>query len=255
MAMPKRKGAARRSEIPPDVLADLNAGRIETASLPEALAVDFAVLMAAVAPELADGASARLSPEIGFLKRTQIAGQMLAKGYGVRGYSRFAKHPSDTVRGWAAFMLSNLPKLSLADRLKRVRVLADDSHFGVRESAWLGLRPHFSADLEASIDLLSAWTSEESANLRRFAVEGLRPRGVWCAHLELLKQEPERGLPLLEPLRSDPAKYVQDSVANWLNDASKTQPAWVKRLCQRWRKESKTAATERICRRATRSLT
>src|SRR5688572_16450181 len=42
-----RKGARRMSEIPPAVLRDLNAGRIETVSLVEWLAIDDAALLAA----------------------------------------------------------------------------------------------------------------------------------------------------------------------------------------------------------------
>jgi 3-methyladenine DNA glycosylase AlkC len=47
---------------------------------------------------------------------------------------------------------------------------------------------------------------------------------------------------------------VRDSVGNWLNDASKTQPEWVTRICSDWQKQSPTRDTAYIIRRATRSL-
>ena len=90
--------------------------------------------------------------------------------------------------------------------------------------------------------------------MRRFASEALRPRGVWAAHIPTLKQQPERGEPILHPLRADPSQYVQDSVANWINDASKTRPDWAIALCKRWVAENDNAATARIVKRALRSV-
>ena len=138
------------------------------------------------------------------------------------------------MRGWACFLVGALPDVSLQARLDRIRPLADDAHFGVREWAWLAVRPRLADDLQASVQALRPWTQDRSERVRRFASESLRPRGVWCAHIAALKSDPAIALPLLEPLRADPAAYVQDSVANWLNDASKDQPAWVRAVCARW---------------------
>ena len=62
--------------------------------------------------------------------------------------------------------------------------------------------------------------------------------GGWTAHIETLKSDPEPGLAVIEPVRSDPSRYVQRAVANWLNDASKSRPDWTQAVCTRWIEES-----------------
>ncbi|NPD16509.1 DNA alkylation repair protein [Xinfangfangia sp. D13-10-4-6] len=246
----------RVTDIDPSRLALLNAGAIEAATLTECLAVDFAALMRATLPEPWEVAIPAMegAAQEGISRRMVLAAQLIAERPGPGIVEMLQGHPSDTLRGWACFMIGQARDISMADRLAAIRPLADDPHFGVREWSWMAVRPHIAEDPDTAIALLSHWAGEPSERLRRFASEAIRPRGVWCAHLRLLRQQPEKALPVLEPLRADPAVYVQDSVGNWLNDASKDQPDWVRALCARWSVQSPTAATARICKRALRTI-
>ena len=250
-----RKGARRAADLPPETLAALNEGHIASATLPEILAIDQARLLRAAFPGLpaAIDEQARAACQLGIAARMARMGALLLQALGFGAVSACQAHASDTVRGWACFAIG-AQELPLRERLQATRSLADDPHFGVREWAWLAQRPHLARELDAAIALLAEWTASPSERLRRFASEALRPRGVWCAHIAALKADPARALPLLAPLRADPSAYVQDSVSNWLNDAAKDQPAWVRALCAQWLESSDAAATRRICQRATRSL-
>lgn len=243
-------------DIEPARLGQLNAGVTEAATLTECLAVDFAVLMRAALPEIAADAIAAMQKAAGegISRRMALAGRLIHERRGMIAVEELRRHVSDTVRGWACFTIGAAEDMPLPARLAAIKPFADDHHFGVREWSWMAVRPHIAADLDNAISLLAAWTGEPSERLRRFASEATRPRGVWCAHLGALRQSPEKALPILEPLRADPAPYVQDSVGNWLNDASKDRPDWVRSLCAQWSAESAIPSTTRICKRALRSI-
>lgn len=256
MSTAPRKGASRAADIPADVLRALSLGEMQSATLAECLALDQARLVRAVFPGLPPHALQAVDAAcgLGVLKRMSRIGAVLLQESGIEGLDVCREHGADTVRGWACFMIGAQPELDLPARLAAIRPLADDAHFGVREWAWMAVRPHLAQELDAAIGHLAAWTASPSEYLRRFASEALRPRGVWCAHIAELKQTPQRALPILAPLRADPSPYVQDSVANWLNDAAKDQPDWVRGLCGQWLQGRPAEATERICRRALRSF-
>jgi 3-methyladenine DNA glycosylase AlkC len=260
-----RKGARSIKDIPADILRQLNHGDIETANLVECLAIDQPLLLDNLLAQTGRTQySASVKDNMAGLKKKTVNTLSEAIGCGLfaaatqNGDDEFleiiAAHPSDLVRCWAAYAIGRNAGLNLGKTLERIRLFAKDAHFGVREVAWLAIRPRIAAQLEAGIAILARWSADSDLNIRRFASESTRPRGVWCAHIETLKQNPALGLPILEPLKSDPEKYVQDSVGNWLNDASKTQPEFVRALCAQWLAASPAKATEYIANRALRTV-
>lgn len=246
-----RVGARAPSLVPLEIRARLERGE-PSANHMEQIAIDMGALLETAFPSLANEADRLRSG--GLVTKMRAGGQLLFEALGQEAWVVARKSESDSVRGWGAMAIGWAPALDLDDRLQLMRPYADDVHFAVREWAWLSLRPRIAMEAETAIRRLHPWTSEESERLRRFATEASRPRGVWSQHIAILKAEPEMGLPLLLPLRSDPSRYVQDSVANWLNDASKSRPEWVEDICGAWLADSHTPATERICRRGMRSI-
>jgi len=260
-----RKGAARIALIPAQVLVALNDGAIPTVNLNEFLALDLPRLARNVARHIGlDPDAERLGEALAMLpafKKVRQHEHVARALYDLTEARadrdaiahRLATHPSDVARAWAAQWVM-FSSLSLPRKLHAVRRFAADRHFGVREIAWMAVRDEVGGAVGEAVALLRPWVADANANIRRCASELTRPRGVWCAQIETLKAEPWQGLPLLEPLKADPSRYVQNSVANWLNDASKTQPEWVEEVCERWSRDSTDAATQYIIKRATRSM-
>ena len=261
----QRRGAARIALIPAEVLEALNQGLVPTVSLNEFLALDLARLARSVAGHIGlDPGAERLHDTLAMLgafkpvrrhHHIALALYDLAAAHPRRDEvaNALATHASDIARSWAAQWVQ-FSGFGLADKLHAVRRFAADPHFGVREMAWMAVRDEVVRDAPAAVALLCPWTVDPDANIRRFASELTRPHGVWCAPVPALKAEPWLGLPLLEPLKSDPSLYVRNSVGNWLNDASRTQPLWVEQLCRRWGRESRTPESAYVVRRALRSL-
>lgn len=265
MTLPKRKGAKSTRDIPKDILEQLNRGVIETANLVEWLAIDQRSLLENVLrqyqreqylPPVLKRLEALKKQTVNTINEAIGTGLLeLATQNKDRVFLKsLATHKADLVRCWATYTIAEDQELSIQEQLLKMQPFAADPHFGVREIAWLALRPRIARHLEEILQILSNWTQQPDEYIRRFASEATRPRGVWCEHIEALKQQPQLGLVILEPLKADPSRYVQDSVGNWLNDASKTQPEFVSGLCQRWEKESNSTATKYIVKKAMRTI-
>ncbi|HIW32216.1 MAG TPA: DNA alkylation repair protein [Candidatus Paenibacillus intestinavium] len=263
-----RKGARKISEIPNEVIELLQKGQLQTVNLTEWLAVDHVILFQNVLNELAlakDSSPAiqrlrdlseqkvmKIIPAIA--REWQVLLDCQSEVDSSKLYVALSQHHSDSVRCWAAYIIGQHQQMSLYDKLVSIRPFAADSHFGVREIAWMALREETINNVIESIQYLLDWVVDEDANIRRFAIELTRPQGVWAKHITVLKENPSIARPLIQSVISDPEKYVQDSVSNWLNDASKTNPEWVKQICEQWLNVSDTKETKRIVTRAQRSL-
>ncbi|WP_145413996.1 DNA alkylation repair protein [Paenibacillus xylanexedens] len=263
-----RKGARKAAEIPEHIRHLLQSGTIESVNLTEWLAVDHILLLQQITRELDVPISTqdvyeklepkdqhrimKVIPAIGSLWLEYMEG--IPRQDEADLFICLANHRSDSVRCWAAYIIGLNPHLHVTEKLEQIRPFAADAHFGVREIAWMAVRDSIRADLLTALQDLIPWSSDPDPMIRRFAIESTRPRGVWAKHIQPLKDHPEIALPLLSPVKSDAHPYVQDSVSNWLNDASKTNPDWVRQTCAMWIEQSDTKPTQRIVKRGQRSI-
>ena len=261
----KRTGARTKKEITDNILMQLNAGEMECANVVEWSAVNRKCLLENVLKkhDRTDYLKPVLEKVDNLEKQTiNTVGEAIGVGLlhqmKIHNDDEFLQilltFQSDLVRSWGAFIVGKNTELTLEQMLENIKPFAIDRHFNVREEAWTAVRPVIAQNLNEAIAILSKWAADEDENIRRFASEVTRPRGVWCQHIEVLKQTPAIALPILEPLKSDSSKYVRDSVGNWLNDASKTQPIFVTALCSQWEKESPTDETKYIVKKAMRTI-
>ncbi len=252
-ALRERRGAARRADVSPALKLSLEQGRLEAKTLSEILVIDFAALLRSLSRKASTHFMAQAGASAGILQRIQLGAASLLEAEGKDIIPTLLAHTSDTLRGMAAYALAQRHH-KITPLLRQLVPLASDHNPNVREWVWLAARPLFAQQLAEGLKTLQPYVKNPNANMRRFASELSRPRGVWCAHIAALKQRPQLGLPLLQPLLADDSRYVQNSVGNWLNDAAKTQPDFVRQLCQSWLKQSDHAATRYIVKRGQRSL-
>lgn len=265
MKIENRKGAKNRKEVPKEIKNLLNEGKISTVNLVEGLVIDQEKLLENVLIDMgAEKYIIKCKKSIEdlnkktYTKLTSTIGKSLLielkENNDTRTFKLLVNHESDTVRSWATNIIGFDDEKTTSEKFECIKQFASDSHFGVRENAWMAMRETISNNLEDSINILSKWSKSKDLNLRRFASESTRPRGVWTKHIKELKENPELGLPILEPLKSDEEVYVQNSVGNWLNDASKSKPQWVKDICEEWINESPTKETKQIIKRGLRTI-
>ncbi|MEA4979269.1 MAG: DNA alkylation repair protein [Petrimonas sp.] len=187
----KRKGSKSTKDIPKEILEQLNRGEIETANLVEWLAVDQRLLLENLLKQL--GRKNYLKPiiaKIDNLEKQTVNTINEAIGTGLleqclanddAGFlMEISNQRSDLIRCWATYSIGRNEKLNIGEKLQQIQKFSADKHFGVREICWLAVRPSIAKNLTGSLKILSTWTTNKDENIRRFASESTRPRGVWC---------------------------------------------------------------------------
>ena len=123
-----------------------------------------------------------------------------------------------------------------------------------RHTGEYAIRPYLEQHHDVAMARVREWAVDPSANVRRLASEGVRPRLPWARTLSRFVRDPHPVLEVLEPLRSDPSEYVRKSVANNLNDIARDNPEVALDTAERWARESDTAETAWILRHGMRVL-
>ncbi|MCL2244635.1 MAG: DNA alkylation repair protein [Treponema sp.] len=101
-------------------------------------------------------------------------------------------------------------------------------------SSEIAVRPFIIKNEKRMMEQMYEWSRDKNELVRRLACEGCRPALPWAPALNNFKKDPSPVLPILEQLKTDPSIHVRKSVANNLNDISKTHPDLIVKLAQSW---------------------
>ena len=101
-------------------------------------------------------------------------------------------------------------------------------------SSEMAVRPFIIKHEKRMMEQMYEWSKHENELVRRLACEGCRPALPWAPALNSFKKDPAPILPILERLKTDTSIHVQKSVANNLNDISKTHPDLVIKIAKEW---------------------
>ncbi len=121
-------------------------------------------------------------------------------------------------------------------------------------TAEFAIRPFLHHHFELTYGYLQDWAQDDNHHIRRLASEGCRPRLPWGQRVPSLMHNHTAIIAILEQLKDDDSDYVQRSVANNLNDISKTYPDVVVALAQQWLVNQATPQRQWIIKHATRGL-
>ena len=103
-----------------------------------------------------------------------------------------------------------------------------------RNTGEYAIRPFIQKYPKKSLKQMLRWSKNHNFHVRRLSSEGGRPRLPWASKLQQFIDDPTPLLPILENLKDDTSKYVQNSVANCINDFIKDNRPSAEVLIESW---------------------
>lgn len=110
-----------------------------------------------------------------------------------------------------------------------------------RFSSEAAIRPFLREYPEPTLAFIQNCSQDQNYHVRRLASEGIRPLLPWAPRANV---PVDRIIGVLDHLYQDPTRYVVRSVANTLNDITKTDAQLVVDTLQRWQKQQPGNAAE-----------
>ena len=136
--------------------------------------------------------------------------------------------------GWGLFSFPDFVEVFGQDEVNWDISMSALVRYTQATSSELAVRPFIIKHEQRMMAQMYAWSKHENEHIRRLASEGCRPALPWGIALNSFKKDPAPVMPILEQLKTDPSPYVRKSVANNLNDISKTHPDLIAKLAREW---------------------
>ncbi len=110
-----------------------------------------------------------------------------------------------------------------------------------RFSMEFSIRAFLNAHPDATLSRMQDWAGHDHYHVRRLVSEGTRPKLPWGQGIGI---GPDRTMDLLDRLHHDPTRFVTRSVANHLNDITKSDPDLVLDRLGAWAKVGRQSQKE-----------
>lgn len=103
-----------------------------------------------------------------------------------------------------------------------------------RGTGEFAIRPFIKQNPDHLLSVMHEWSLDDNFHVRRLSSEGLRPKLPWASKMDIFVDDPQPVYRIITNLKNDPAKYVQTSVANMINDYFKVNNQSAMKLIDKW---------------------